>query len=197
MSDHIPAAWYPDPDDDGASERWWDGSDWSETTRTRTVPTPVQKSRPTPGPATTTVVRKPAEVALTVDNPAASAPHLPQPAQPAPVAPPVLRRFYFDGGAATYVGTGLLAFLITVFTFGVCTPFAIVLRQRWRAKHTFIQGHRLIFVGSAVGLFGHFIKWWALIILTLGIYSFWVIPRMTKWVVENTDYDPAWRGLPG
>lgn len=104
-----------------------------------------------------------------------------------------MRTFYFDGGAATYVGTGLLAFGITLFTFGICTPFAIVLRQRWRAKHTYIQGHRLIFTGVAVGLFGHFIKWWALILCTLGIYSFWVIPRMTKWVVENTEFDPTWR----
>ncbi len=24
--------------------------------------------------------------------------------------------------------------------------------------------------------------------VTLGIYSFWVIPRLTKWVVESTDF---------
>ena len=35
------------------------------------------------------------------------------------------------------------------------------------------------------------IKWLLLIIITLGIYSFWVIPRLTKWVVENTDFDPT------
>ena len=99
--------------------------------------------------------------------------------------------FTFDGGAGTYVGTAILAFLITVFTLGICTPFAVVLRQRWRAKHTYVNGHRLVFVGSAWALFGNWIKWLLLIIVTLGIYSFWVVPRLTKWVVENTDFDPA------
>ena len=44
--------------------------------------------------------------------------------------------FRFDGGAGTYLGTGILALLIIVFTLGIGTPFAVVLRQRWRAKHT-------------------------------------------------------------
>ena len=29
-------------------------------------------------------------------------------------------------------------------------------------------------------------------IITQGIYSLWVVPRVQKWVVENTDFDPAW-----
>jgi len=96
--------------------------------------------------------------------------------------------FKFDGGAGTYIGTGILAFLVTVLTLGICFPFAVVLRQRWRAKHTFIQGRQLVFVGSAVGLFGRWLLWLLLIIVTLGIYSFWVGPRMVRWVVESTDF---------
>ena len=100
-------------------------------------------------------------------------------------------RFTFDGGAATYIGTGVLAFLITVVTLGICYPFAVVLKQRWRAKHSYIDGRRLVFTGSGVGLFGHWIKWFLLTIITLGIYGFWVIPRMQRWIWENTDFDPA------
>ena len=48
--------------------------------------------------------------------------------------------FKFDGGAGTYIGTGILAFLVTALTLGIALPFAIVLRQRWRAKHTIIDG---------------------------------------------------------
>ena len=33
MSDGISAGWYPDPDDDGASVRYWDGRTWTEQTR--------------------------------------------------------------------------------------------------------------------------------------------------------------------
>jgi uncharacterized membrane protein YjgN (DUF898 family) len=102
------------------------------------------------------------------------------------------KAFAFDGGAATYFGTALLSFLVTVLTIGIALPYAIVLRQRWRTKHTYVNGHRLTFLGSGMSLFGNWIKWLLLIIVTLGIYSFWVVPRLTKWVVENTDFDPTW-----
>ena len=98
------------------------------------------------------------------------------------------KRFTFDGGAATYLGTAILAMLITIFTLGICYPFALVLRQRWRAKHSYIDGRQLIFTGSAWGLFGNWIKWLLLTIVTLGIYSFWVGPRIQKWIWENTDF---------
>ena len=101
------------------------------------------------------------------------------------------KRFTFDGGAATYVGTALLGILITVVTLGICYPFAVVLRQRWRAKHSYIDGKQLIFTGSAWGLFGNWIKWLLLSIITLGIYLFWVGSRIQKWVWENTDFAVA------
>lgn len=97
------------------------------------------------------------------------------------------KAFTFDGGAGTYLGTGILGFLITIFTLGICYPFAIVLLQRWKAKHTLFRGNRLMFTGSAWSLFGNWIKWLLLIIITLGIYSFWVQPRMQKWIVEHTE----------
>jgi uncharacterized membrane protein YjgN (DUF898 family) len=102
------------------------------------------------------------------------------------------KTFTFDGGAATYIGTGILAFPVTVLTLGICTPSAIVLRQRWKAKHTFINDRRLVFLGGGLQLFGLWLKWFFLIIVTLGIYSLWVVPRVQKWVVENTDFDPDW-----
>src|SRR3954470_12360957 len=40
----VPADWYPDPDDDGASERYWDGEAWTELTR----PTDLS-AQPPPG----------------------------------------------------------------------------------------------------------------------------------------------------
>ena len=98
------------------------------------------------------------------------------------------KKFTFDGGAATYLGTAILGILITVFSLGICYPFALVLRQRWRAKHSYIDGKQLIFIGSAIGLFGHWIKWFVLIVITLGIYLFWVGPRIQKWIWENTDF---------
>ena len=102
-------------------------------------------------------------------------------------------RFHFDGGAGTYLGTGILAVLITLFTAGICYPFALVLSERWRCKHTYVDGQRLVFTGTGMGLFGLWIKWLLLMIITAGIYSFWVAPRVQKWKVENTDFDPTWQ----
>ena len=84
------------------------------------------------------------------------------------------KRFTFDGGAATYIGTAILGFVLAVFTLGIMYPFALVLRERWKAKHSYIDGKRLVFSGSAVGLFGRWLLWLVLILVTLGIYLFWV-----------------------
>lgn len=76
------------------------------------------------------------------------------------------RRFQFDGGARTYLGTGIFAVLATIFTLGICYRFAMVLLERWRAKHAYTDGQRLVFTGSGIGLFGLWIKWFLLIIIT-------------------------------
>jgi uncharacterized membrane protein YjgN (DUF898 family) len=108
-----------------------------------------------------------------------------------PAPPPTVRGgrdFAFNGGAATYLGTGLLAFLITVLTLGICYPFALVLVQRWKCKHSFINGQQLKFTGSAFALFGNWLKWFFLIVITLGFYGFWVGPRLQRWRWENTTF---------
>ncbi|MCA1799735.1 MAG: DUF898 domain-containing protein [Actinobacteria bacterium] len=97
-------------------------------------------------------------------------------------------RFSFDGGAANYYGTILLAVLVTVVTVGIAYPFALVLKERWRAKHSYIDGHQLIFTGTGTGLFGLWIKWFLLIVITLGVYSFWVGPKIAKWKWEHTEF---------
>jgi uncharacterized membrane protein YjgN (DUF898 family) len=108
-----------------------------------------------------------------------------------PSAMPV-RAFAFDGGAGSFVGTAILAFLVTVLTLGICYPWAVVMFYRWKTNHTIVNGHRLRFTGSAWGLFGNWIKWWLLIIITIGIYSFWVYPRLTRWIVEHQEFDPRY-----
>jgi uncharacterized membrane protein YjgN (DUF898 family) len=104
--------------------------------------------------------------------------------------------FSFDGGAGTFLGTAILAALITVFSLGIAYPFALVPMQRWKAKHTYVYGRRLIFLGTGVGLFGLWIKWFLLMIVTLGIYGFWVAPQVQKWIVVNTDFDPSFPPQP-
>ena len=98
------------------------------------------------------------------------------------------KNFVFDGGAGTYLGTSILAFLVTVLTLGIAYPYALVLRQRWKAKHTYIKGFRLKFTGTGIGLFGNWIKWFLLTIITFGIYGFWLNIKMEQWIVKHTHH---------
>lgn len=68
-----------------------------------------------------------------------------------------------------------------------------MLLERWRCKHTYVDGQRLVFSGTGIGLFALWIKWFLLIFITAGIYSFWVAPRIQQWKVENTDFDSTWQ----
>jgi uncharacterized membrane protein YjgN (DUF898 family) len=95
---------------------------------------------------------------------------------------------YFDGGPFEFMGWNILGFLVTALTFGICFPWAITMIYSWEASHTVINGQRLAFKGTALGLFGNWIKWLFLTIITLGIYSFWLFIAIQKWRVKNTQF---------
>lgn len=101
------------------------------------------------------------------------------------------RHFTFDGGAATFFGTGIAAFLLTALTLGIGYPWAACMYHKWKCKHTYIEGRRLKFVGNGFDMLGLWIKQFALMVVTLGIYTFWVIPGITSWITEHTDYEDA------
>jgi len=96
---------------------------------------------------------------------------------------------YFDGGLLQQIGWSLLGALITICTLGICFPWAITMLYGWEVKHTVINGKRLVFSGSALGLFGLWIKWLLLGIITLGIYFLWVNISLMKWKTKNTYFE--------
>ncbi|EJR24425.1 MULTISPECIES: DUF898 family protein [Bacillus cereus group] len=98
------------------------------------------------------------------------------------------RQSFFDGGLLSFIGWSILGALITVFTFGICYPWALCMVYGWKINHTVVDGHRMKFNGSAVGLFGNWIKWLLLIVITLGIYGFWVSIKLEDWKVKNTTF---------
>ncbi|ABW19188.1 YjgN family protein [Alkaliphilus oremlandii] len=95
---------------------------------------------------------------------------------------------YFDGGLAQLMGWSILGGLITFFTAGICYPWALCMVYGWKINHTVIEGRRLKFNGTAIGLFGNWIKWLLLIVITVGIYGFWVGIALEKWKVKNTTF---------
>lgn len=95
---------------------------------------------------------------------------------------------YFDGGLLSLIGWSLLGTIITIFTLGICYPWALCMVYGWKINHTVIEGRRLRFNGSAVGLFGNWIKWFLLCVITIGIYGFWLGIALEKWKVKNTTF---------
>ena len=93
---------------------------------------------------------------------------------------------YFDGGLLQLICWRILGVIVTVFTLGLCYPWAVCMVYGWEIRHTVVNGHRLGFDGSAMQLFGNWVKWWLLTIVTLGIYGFWLGIALRKWKVKHT-----------
>jgi uncharacterized membrane protein YjgN (DUF898 family) len=96
----------------------------------------------------------------------------------------------FDGSVLGNFGTNFVAGLLTAITLGIGYPWAIAYRQRWLVSHTILEGKRLTFDGTGGQLFGNYIKWFLLSIITLGIYGVLVMPvRLQQWVAKHTFFD--------
>ena len=92
----------------------------------------------------------------------------------------------FTGGLLGMIGIGLLQSFLIGITLGFGLPWAVCLKEKWYAQHTIINGKRLAFDGTGMQLFGNYIKWMLLTIITCGIYSFWLSIKMKQWVISHT-----------
>ena len=75
---------------------------------------------------------------------------------------------------AIYVAIGVFAF----FMLWLGLAWATVISLRWEYRHTVIDGKRLSFKGKKGELWGNFLKWFFLTVLTLLIYGLWVWIKM-------------------
>lgn len=92
----------------------------------------------------------------------------------------------FTGGLLGLIGISLLQGLLISITLGFGAPWAICMKEKWVAEHTIIDGKRLTFDGTGGQLFGNYIKWFLLTLITFGIYGFWLSIEMKKWIVKHT-----------
>lgn len=94
----------------------------------------------------------------------------------------------FTGGLLGLIGIGIVSVIVAIITLGFGIPWTVCYKQRWYAEHTYIDGKQLVFKGTAMGLFGQYIKWFLLTIITIGIYGFWLNIKLHQWVVANTTF---------
>lgn len=96
---------------------------------------------------------------------------------------------YFDKTMLEYIGLEIRYYLILIFSLGLAYPWAICMKQRAICHHTYICGRRLKFIGEPKELIAHWLYWWFLSVITLGLYTFVAHLRMEQWKVANTVFD--------
>jgi uncharacterized membrane protein YjgN (DUF898 family) len=99
-----------------------------------------------------------------------------------------MKKSYFTAGLASYIWLQLTNLIIIVCSFGILYPWAYVRSMQWEIENLVIEGKYLIFTGTAVGLFGHWIKWFLLTLLTFGIYGFWIGIKLRQWSASHTHF---------
>lgn len=96
----------------------------------------------------------------------------------------------FTGGAFANFFIGFLTGLLSIVTLGLAYPALVCWKLRWKAKHTYIDGCRLVFDGKAIQLFGKYLLWLFLSLITIGIYAMIAIPlNMKKWETVHTHFE--------
>ena len=77
--------------------------------------------------------------------------------------------------------------IVAVLSLGLAMPFLVCIIMRWVCDNSVVSGKHYRFTGSAGDLFGTWIKWLLLSLVTFGIYSFWAARNMIRWVVGNIE----------
>ena len=97
----------------------------------------------------------------------------------------------FTGSVFGYFGYSILTALLGCITLGIMVPWCVCWQMGWETENTIINGKRLSFDGSGGELFGKYIIWFLLSIVTIGIYA-WTIPgQMRKFQVEHTHFEDS------
>jgi uncharacterized membrane protein YjgN (DUF898 family) len=95
---------------------------------------------------------------------------------------------YYDASTLGGIGIKILTFFMIVCSLGILYPWAAAISLDFKTRHTVIDGKRLHFTGTGAGLFGNYIKWWLLSIITFGIYLFWLSKKIYQWQIKHTHF---------
>ncbi len=96
---------------------------------------------------------------------------------------------YFDGKLIALIGINLLTALVCTVTLGLAYPAMYCFKKRWIYASTVVNGYRLKFTGKGRQLFGKYILWTFLAIITFGIFALWLPIKYRKWETKHVEID--------
>ena len=94
----------------------------------------------------------------------------------------------FTGSTIEYIGISIATAFLSFFTLFLAMPALVCWSQRWIASNTYIDGRQLRFEGRGGELFGQFLLWVLLSIITLGIFAFFIPVKWQKWIAQHTHF---------
>ena len=99
------------------------------------------------------------------------------------------RKSVNDGGVFDHNRRVICQVLLVIFTLGIAMPWAICQEQRWHLNNMIIDGKQVVFEGTGKKLFWHYVGWFFLTLITLGIFGIWAPIRFRKWVADYTHFE--------
>ena len=111
-------------------------------------------------------------------------------------------RMNFEGSneelTGNYTGSAILLallriawYLLGIVTLGIMLPQAICWEKKYIYSRTTYKGRQLEFNGRGIQLFGRSLLWGLLLIVTLGIYGFWLPIKVRWWFIAHTHFADA------
>lgn len=94
----------------------------------------------------------------------------------------------FDGSGLELFIINLVGAFICLVTIGLASPWVICYRIGWDRRHTVYNGRRLAFNGTGIQLFGKWIVWFLLTIVTCGLYGFVMGLKLEQWILSHTTF---------
>ena len=95
----------------------------------------------------------------------------------------------FEGSTAAHFGMSLVIGLLSALSLGFAVPALKCWYLRWKYRNTVIGGYRLKFNGTGGQLFGKWILWCLLCIVTVGIYTIWMPVKLLEWETKHVEID--------
>ena len=95
----------------------------------------------------------------------------------------------FEGRLIALIGITLLTTFLSTISLGFAYPAMYCFKKRWLYSNTVINGYRMKFTGTGAQLFGKYILWTFLGIITFGVFILWWPIKYQQWETKHIEID--------